>query len=53
MHDDRISMELFILYFKGSQVEIFNANIGDLDEILHHATFHLGLHCLQKYLFPE
>ena len=27
------------------------ANSADPDEILHNATFHLGLHCLPKYLF--
>ena len=67
MHVDRISVELPILYFKGSQnfpwdiinydallslniVFIF-ANSADPDEMLHYAAFHLGLHCLPKYLF--
>ena len=27
------------------------ANIADPDEMLHHAAFHLGLHCLSKYPF--
>ena len=27
------------------------ANSVDLDEMQHHAAFHLGLHCLPKYLF--
>ena len=26
-------------------------NSADQDEMLHFATFHLGLHCLSKYLF--
>ena len=49
---------------EGSQVIISNcivflspkivyvlANSGDPDEMLHVAAFHLGLHCLLKYLF--
>ena len=27
------------------------ANSTDSDEMLHSAAFHLGLHCLPKYLF--
>ena len=27
------------------------ANSADPDEMPHHAPFHLGLHCLQEYLF--
>ena len=27
------------------------ANSADLDEMLPYAAFHLGLHCLSKYLF--
>ena len=27
------------------------ANSADPDEMLHKAAFHLGLHCLPKYLF--
>ena len=61
-----IRMGVFIIYFKGSQVEIFKkdvhfspclkivfilANSEDPDEMLHFAAFHLGLHCLQKYTF--
>ena len=63
IHISTISMELFILYFKGSQVEIFKfslflslkiffiANSADPDEMLPYAPFHLGLHCLATYLF--
>ena len=58
-------MDLFILYFKGTQVEISKLYYisvpkdcfylsklyrADPDEMLHHAAFHLGLHCLTKYL---
>ena len=45
---------------KGSQVDsglirslkivLIIANIVDPDEMQHHAAFHLGLHCFQKYL---
>ena len=61
---DRISMDLPILYFKGSQVEIsiydafpsqifvfIFANSADPDVMPHDVAFHLGLHCLQKHLF--
>ena len=30
-----------------------SANSVDPDEITHHAAFHLGLHCLQKYAFCD
>ena len=29
----------------------FLANSADSDEMQHYAAFHLGLHCLPKYLF--
>ena len=32
-------------------VVLIIANSADLDEMQHHAAFHLGLHCLPKYLF--
>ena len=64
IHNDTISMELPIVYFKGSQVEISNydvllslkivlilANSADPDEMQHYSAFHLGLHCLHKYPF--
>ena len=54
-----ISMGLPIMYFKGSNEEFFQisgisipegANSADPDEMQHYAAFHLGLHCLPKYL---
>ena len=33
------------------KVVLFLANSADLDEMQHYAAFHLGLHCLPKYLF--
>ena len=61
LHIDTISMELPIVYFKGSQEEFLNhdvflslkvvlflANSADPDEMQHNAAFHLGLHCLPK-----
>ena len=50
IHIDTISVELSIVYFKGSHVE---ANSADPDEMQHYAAFHLGLHCLPKYLFTR
>ena len=57
-------MGLSIIYFKGSQVVIYQlwcisihkdvftlTNILDPGEMMHHAAFHLGLHCLSKYPF--
>ena len=59
-------MDLYILYFKGSQVQIskfqyisapedcfFLTNSVDPDEIQHHVVFHLGLPCLPKCLFAS
>ena len=64
-HIDTISMGFSILYFKGLHVKNFEfqyisvpediftlANSADLDEMLHYAAFHLGLHCLPKYCLP-
>ena len=31
--------------------DLFDLNSEDPDEMQHYAAFHLGLHCLQKYLF--
>ena len=54
-------MELSILYFKGSPVKIsvflsvkiafILANSAYTDEMPPYAAFHLGHHCLLKYLF--
>ena len=54
-----ISMELSILYFKGLPVKIsitlkivfILANSADPIEMPPYAAFHLGFHCLPKYLF--
>ena len=60
-----IRMGLSIIYFKGSQVEIFRimmyfdifcpylTNSVDPDKMQHYAAFHLALklHCLPKYPF--
>ena len=37
--------------FLSSKILLFLANSTPHDEMLHYATFHLGLHCLPKYLF--
>ena len=56
IHIDTISMRLSILYFEGSQNDVFLslksfviANSADPDDS--NVAFHLGLHCLPKYLF--
>ena len=57
IHINTISMDLSILYFKGTQVKITNfntflylkiilANSADSDEMPHYMVFHLGLHRL-------
>ena len=64
IHIDTISMELSILYFKKLSVKLFLndvflfpkivfnfANSADPDEMPTYAAYHLGLHCLPKYLF--
>ena len=64
IHIDTISMELSILFFRGSKfllndvflslkIDFAFANSADLDEMLPYAAFHLGLHYLPKYLFTR
>ena len=62
-----LDMELIILYRRGSQVEVYEilmhfchgdiffilANRAGPDEMPHYVAFHLGLHCLPKYLFID
>ena len=61
---DTMSQGWFIVYIKGSQVGISKlrhtpvpeyffilANSKDPDEMPHNVAFHLGLHCLPKYMF--
>ena len=50
IHIDTISVELSIVYFKGSHVE---ANSADPGEMQQYAAFHLCLHCLPKYQFTR
>ena len=63
MHVNKISMELQIMNFNGTQVEFFLIisvmkicfclckQCNNLNEMLHYAAFHHGLHCLPKHLF--
>ena len=58
MRVDRICMELPILYFKGSQIEMYfchkdffclcklTVQSTDLDKMLLNGAFYLGLHCV-------
>ena len=42
-----------VFIFLGKKMFLFLKlpNATDPDEMLHYAAFHLGLHCLPKYLF--
>ena len=60
MQLDTICMPLSILYFKGLPAKIsiktyisVPTNSAKLDEMQPYVTFHLGLRCLQKYLFAS
>ena len=33
------------------KIDFYISNSANTDEMLHYAAFHLGLHCLPKYLF--
>ena len=49
-------MSVYIMmYFMSQKVCVFLilANSADPDEMLPNAAFHLGLQCLQKYLFTS
>ena len=60
---DPVTSGWFIVFFEWSQVKTLKiykflsvridvfANSADPDEMLNYAAFHLGLHCLQNYLF--
>ena len=43
--------EFVFLSLKVLKVDFVLANSVDHDEMPHYGTFHLGLHCLPKYLF--
>ena len=49
----RISMELteFLNYDAFLKIVFIFAYSADPEEMLHYAAFHLGFHCLPKYLF--
>ena len=58
IHTDTIRMGLPIVYFKRLQVEFLNHDVFLSPKIVLTLTksaepdeMHLGLHCLQKYLF--
>ena len=59
VHVNRISMELFILYFNMSQIEssklwcFIIVNSEDPDEMPHYVAFHLSLYCLPMCLFTD
>ena len=42
---------LYSLIFLFLKIDFVLANSGDPDEMRHFRLFHLGLRCLQKYLF--
>ena len=39
------------MVFLSLKIDFVLANSADHDEMLHYVAFHLGLHCLPKYLF--
>ena len=39
------------MYFHTQKIVFILVNSADLDEMLHFAAFHLGLHCLLQYFF--
>ena len=41
------------IVFLSLNINFVIANSADLDEMPHYAAFHLGLHCLPKYLFRD
>ena len=43
-----ISKKYVVFFLK---IDFVVANSADPDEMPHYAAFHLGLHCLPKYLF--
>ena len=40
-----------MMFFLSLKIYFILANSADPDEMLPYAAFHLGLHCLPKYLF--
>ena len=38
------------MYFLSGKIVLILAKSADLDEMLPYAAFHLGLHCLPKYM---
>ena len=45
------SLYIYYIIFISLNMILGLANNFDPDEMLHHAAFHLGLHCLSKHLF--
>ena len=41
------------IVFLSLRIDFVQANCGDHDKMLHHATFHLGLHSLPKCPFRD
>ena len=44
------ALEVWFSIFLSLKIDFFLANRADPDEMLHNAAFHLGLHCLPKYM---
>ena len=42
-----------MMFFLSLKDVLILANSADPDEMQHYAVFHLGLHCLPKYLFRD
>ena len=46
----KLILLIHVVNFKTNIFYTFSNSV-DPNEMQHHAAFHLGLHCLQKYLF--
>ena len=47
----RLQFSKINIEFLSLKVDFVLANSADPDEMLHYVAFHLGLHCLPKYMF--
>ena len=46
-------LKFYCIVFLSLKIDLILANSVDPDEMPHYAAFHLGLHCLLKYLFRD
>ena len=46
-------MYIYICMYMYMKIDFILANSPDPDEMWHNVAFHVGLHCLLKYLFTD